>query len=61
MTFGTLHFIFNMAQDCHVDIEILKEISDKALEEWPFFSREEFMKAIIKCNNLFASGPDKLL
>jgi len=28
-----LHFMFNMAQDCHVDIEILEEISNKALEE----------------------------
>jgi len=50
-----------MAQDHHVNIEILKEITNKALEEWPPFLREEFMKAITKCNNLSAPGPDKLL
>jgi len=40
-----------MVQDCHVDIEILEEIFDKALEEWLSFLREKFMKAIAKCNN----------
>ena len=56
-----LYSIFNLAQDCHVNIDILKEFPDKALKEWPLFLREEFMKAITKCNNSFALEPDKLL
>ena len=55
-----LHSTFNIVQDYHVDIKTLEEISNKALEEWPFFSREKLMKAIIKCNNLSTPGPDKL-
>ena len=50
-----------MAQDHYIDIKILEEIPNKALEEWSPFSREEFMKAIVKYNNLSTSGPDKLL
>jgi len=56
----TLHSTFNMAQDYYINIEILEEISDKTLEEWSSFSREEFMKAIAKCNNLSVPRPDKL-
>ena len=57
----TLHSIFNLAQDYQVDIEILQEIPDKAPEEWPPFLREEFLKAITKCNNSFVTGPNKLM
>jgi len=56
-----LHSTFNLAQDHNVDFEILEEISNKALKEWPPFSREEFLKAIAKCNNLSAPKPNKLL
>ena len=56
-----LHSTFNLTQDHNVDFEILEEISNKALKEWPSFSREEFLKAIAKCNNLSAPKPDKLL
>jgi len=53
--------MFNLAQDCHVNIDILEEISNIAMEEWPLFSREEFLKAIAKYNNSSAPRPDKLL
>ena len=52
--------MFNLAQDHHININILEEFPNKALEEWPLFSREEFMKAIAKCNNSSAPGPNKL-
>ena len=55
------HFTYNMVQDCHVDIKILEEISNNILKEWPYFLREEFMKAITKYNNLSTPGLDKLL
>ena len=57
----TLHSTFNLAQNHHVNINILEEFSDKALKEWPPFSREEFIKAITKCNNSSAPGSNKLL
>ena len=60
-TTHTLYSTFNLAQNCNVNFEILEEITDKALEEWPPFSREEFLKAIAKCNNSSAPEPDKLL
>ena len=56
----TLYSTFNLAQDCHVNIKVLNEISDKSPKEWPPFSKEEFTKAIAKCNNLSASRPNKL-
>jgi len=57
----TLHSTFNLAQNHYVNINILEEFPDKALEEWPPFSRKEFMKATTKCNNSSAPGPDKML
>jgi len=49
---NALHFTFNLAQDRYVNVDILDEIPNK--------STEEFRKAIAKCNNSSASGPDKL-
>ena len=59
-SWSTIHSIPS-SQDYNVDFEILEEISDKALEKWPPFSKKEFLKAIAKCNNLSAPKPDKLL
>jgi len=56
-----LYSTFNLVQDCQVNVEILQEIPDKALEEWPPFSREEFLNNIAKFNNSSVSGPDKLM
>ena len=58
---NTLHSTFNLVQDHNVNFKILKEIPNKTLKEWPPFSREEFLKAIAKCNNSSAPGPDKPL
>jgi len=55
-----LHSTFNLAQNYQVDVDILEEIPDKSSEEWPPFSKEEFMKAINKCNNLSTPEPDRL-
>jgi len=52
--------MFNLVQDHYVDIDILEEISNIAMKEWPSFSRKEFLKVIAKCSNLSAPGPDKL-
>jgi len=40
---------------------ILGEIPNKAIFQWPLFSKEEFMSAINKYSNDSTSGPDKLL
>jgi len=56
-----LHFTFNLAQNCQIDVDILEEIPDKPSKYWPSFSKEEFIKSIAKCNNLSTLGPDKLL
>ena len=55
-----LHSIFNLTQNHQINVDILKEIPNKSSEEWPPFSKKEFTKAITKCNNSSASGPDKL-
>ena len=55
-----LHSTFNLAHNYQVDINILEEIPDKPSKELPLFSKEEFMKAITKCNNSSAPGPNKL-
>ena len=55
-----LYSTFNLAQNYQVNIEILEEIPNKSFEEWLLFLKEEFMKAIAKCNNSSAPGPNKL-
>jgi len=57
---NALHSTFNLAQNYQVDVDILDEILDKSTIEWLPFSEEEFRKAIAKCNNLSAPGPNKL-
>ena len=56
----TLHSTFNLAQDHYFNINILEEIANKAIEEWPSFLKEEFLRSIAKCNNSSTSGPNKL-
>jgi len=43
-----------------VDTSLLKELTSKLYSIWNPFSREEFMMAINKCNNLSAPGLDKI-
>jgi len=57
---SALHSSFNSAQSHEVDLQLLDDIPDKVTESWTLFSREELINAIEKCNNLSASGPDKL-
>jgi len=57
---GALHATFNTALHCQVDTNVLNEIEFKTATTWVPFSIEEFRRTIIKCNNLSASGPDKL-
>jgi len=50
-----------MAQHCHIDENVLDEITSFLSSTWVPFSEEEFTSAIAKCNNLSTSSPDKLL
>ena len=61
MTFGMPSTSHSILHKIIMSILIFLKFSDKALEEWPPFLREEFMKSIVKCNNSSAPGPDKLL
>ena len=55
-----LHSTFNMAQDCHIDFNLLNEISNKCPMKWLSFVEAEFINAINKYNNLLTLGPNKL-
>jgi len=56
-----LHATFNTALHRQVDINVINEIGSKMTSLWELFSKEEFRQAINKCNNLSASGLDKLI
>ena len=58
---NALHFTFNIALHCQVNIDILNKIANKSTSPWPSFSKEEFRLAISTCNNSSAPGPDKLM
>ena len=55
-----LYLTFNMAQDYHIDISLLDEISNKHLMKLLLFSEAESVSSINKCNNSLTSGPNKL-
>ena len=55
-----LHKLFNSAQNCQVDLNILNKIECKPSQRWSLFSRNEFLSAISKCKDSSAPGPDKL-
>ena len=56
-----LHATFNTVLHCQVNTDILNEIGGKTISAWVPFSQEEFRRALIKCNNSSAPGPDKLI
>jgi len=56
-----LHSLFNTAQFCQVDENVLNELNPYCSLLWLLFSEEKFTSTIVKCNNLLAPGPDKLL
>jgi len=41
-----LHSLFNIAQDCQIDIEILNEIPSKSSLPWVPFSEEKFISSV---------------
>jgi len=51
---------FNSAQDCQIDLQLLKEISGKEAMKWNPFSKEKLINTIEKCNNSLTLRPDKL-
>ena len=55
-----LHSTFNMAQDCHINFNLLDEIPNKCPMMWLLFAKAEFVSAINKYNNSLTSGPNKL-
>ena len=55
-----LHKLFNSTQDYQVNICLLEEISNKEMMTWAPFSKKELFNVIESCNNLLASGPDRL-
>ena len=55
-----LHSSFNTAHHCFINKRVLDEILAFPTAQWNGFSEEEFIIAITKCNNSFASRPDKL-
>jgi len=57
---NALHFSFNNALDCQIDISILDKISNKPISSWSLFSKEEFKITINSCNNSSTPGLDKL-
>ena len=57
---GALHTTFNTTLLCQVDTDILNELGNKPTLEWALFSREEFRQALLSCNNILASSPNKI-
>ena len=56
-----LHSSFNIAQFHQIDESVLNELDLYSSPLWTSFSEEEFTSAIVKCNNMSAPGPDRLL
>ena len=54
------HLLFNLAQYCQIDPQLLEEIPSKETVKWNPFSKEELLSVIEKCNNFSTLGPDKL-
>ena len=55
-----LHSFFNSAQSCAINLNLLEEIKSKPITKWNPFLEEKFTSAIVKCNSLLTSGPNKL-
>ena len=56
-----LHLSFNTAQFYHVDESVLNKLELFALSLQTLFAEEEFTSTIVKCNNMSAPSPNKLL
>ena len=55
-----LYNSFNLAQNQHIDSDLLDEIFDKEVTRWPPFSKVEIIDAINKYNNYLTPELDKL-
>ena len=55
-----LYLLFDSAQDCQTDPQLLKEIPYKEVTNWNSFSKKEFISAVEKYNNSSTPRPDKL-
>ena len=55
---GALYITFNTVLHCQVNTN---KIGFKTTTAWVPFSKEEFIWALIKCNNSSAPSPDKLM
>jgi len=53
--------MFNTAQHCFVDEEVLKKLELFTKSIWNLFLEEEFTSTLTKCNNSFTPGPNKLV
>ena len=56
-----LYLSFNLAQNHQINLDLFKEISNKAVIMWIPLSEEEFKIAIFKYNKLSTPGPNRLL
>ena len=52
--------MFNMAQHCFVDKEVLNKLELFTKSTWNLFLEEEFTSTLTKCNNLSTPSPNKL-
>jgi len=55
-----LHTLFNSAQNCQINMDLLEKILNKPVTQWTPFSVKEFKSSISKYNNTSTPGPDKL-
>ena len=55
-----LHSLFNLAQSCRINLDLLEEIQNKPVIMWRLFYENEFKNVILKCNNSLTLESDKL-
>ena len=55
-----LHLLFNSAQHCHINMNLLEKLPSKLTTRWKPFLEDKFKSAILKCNNKLTPRPDKL-
>jgi len=52
--------MFNTAQHCHVESDILNKLGSYSFLSWAWFTEEEFTSSLLKCSNTSTPGPNKL-
>ena len=55
-----LHILFNLVQNCQINMDLLGKFLNKPVTQWTSFSVEEFKSSISKCNNTSTPRPNKL-